>query len=196
MSISDEKSKRFVANSIFPSIFYAALGLVLAQVGTMRMHGTWGLHVFLGAPGFILIGLALFRARLHWPAAMAYVPSHLPRALGWYLLLAAVGASIGVVVSRGSVVLLGVMPALTYLFPWMRIPVCRARFVVSALVMLAGAIAWVVTEGGSDQSLYFMIAAWLLYFPSMIMHFLVLVVLERGYRINTILATEKSSRPA
>jgi hypothetical protein len=191
MSIIDEKTRRYAANSIFPSLFYAALGLVLAQVGAAQMHGSWGLHVFLGVPGLALSGLALFRARLHWSAASAGTPALCTRAFGWYLLLLVGGACTGALVSAGSVLLLGVVAALTYLLPWMKIPVCRSRFVMSSVAILAGAVAWVAIHGGPDQSMYFMMAAWMLYFPPMFMHLLVLVSLDRGYRTDEPRSTGK-----
>jgi len=49
MTIGTEKDKRFLANSIFPSFFYATLALVLGQVGAAQTHGSWSLRVFLGA---------------------------------------------------------------------------------------------------------------------------------------------------
>lgn len=183
MRIIDEKSRRFAANSLFPTFFYAALGLVLAQVGAAQMHGSWRLHVFLGIPGIALLGLALFRARLHWSAASAGMPSLRPRALGWYLLLLATGAFIGVLASAGSVLLLGMVAALTYLLPWTKIPVCRAQFVLSSVTTLAGAVAWIVIYGRPTHSLYFMLVAWVLYVTAMFMHMLVLASLDRGYRI-------------
>lgn len=192
MSIGNEKDKRFLANSIFPSFFYATLALILGQVGAAQMHGSWGLRLFLGAPGLALSGLALFRARLHWSAVNVAKPSSHVRVLGWYLALLAAGVSIGILVVEGSVLLLGTMAALTYLLPWARIPACRERFIVSSLVMVAGAIAWDVTRGRPDQSLYFMIAAWILYIPPMCMHFLVLTSLDRGYRIQESRVTEQS----
>jgi hypothetical protein len=182
MPLIDEKTKRYVANGLFPSLFYAALGLVLAQVGAAQVHGSWGLHIFVGVPGIILLGLTLFRARLHWSAASADMPALRARALGWYLLLLVAGACAGALVSVGSVMLLGVVASLTYLLPWMKIPVCRAQFVMSSVALLAGAVAWVVIHGRPAGSLYFMIAAWMLYFPPMFMHLLVLVSLDRGYR--------------
>jgi hypothetical protein len=191
MRIIDEKTRRFAANSIFPTFFYAALGLVLAQVGASQMHGSWHLHVFLGIPGFALSGLALFRARRHWSAGSAGMPSLRPRALGWYLLLLAAGAFIGVLASAGSVLLLGMVAALTYLLPWMKIPVCRAQFVVSSVAVLAGAVAWIVIYGRPTQPLYLMIAAWMLCMPAMFMHILVLVSLDRGYRIREPHLTDK-----
>ena len=195
MAIGNEKDKRFLANSIFPSFFYAALALVLGQVGAAQIHGAWGLRVFLGALGLTLSGLALFRARLHWPAVDAAMPSSRSRTLGWYLALLAAGVSIGVLVSEGSVLVLGMVAALTYLLPWTRIPVCRDRFVVSSLVMLAGAIAWSVSRGGPDP-LHFMIAAWLLCIAPMCMHFLILVSLDRGYRVQASRATANSGLDA
>jgi hypothetical protein len=84
------------------------------------------------------------------------------------------------------------MATFTYLLPWTRIPVCRARFVVSSLVMLAGTIAWFAIHGRPVQSLYFMIAAWMLYFPSVSMSLLVLVSLDRGYRMRESCSTEIS----
>lgn len=191
MVIIDEKTKRFAANSIFPSFVYGLLGSVLTLVGAAHMHGSWGLYVFLGAPGLVLSGLALFRARVHWPAVSTGTPSLRPGALGGYLLLLAAGASISIVISAGSVTLVGVVAASTYLIPWTKIPVCRARFVVSSLVMLGGAIAWVVIQGRPVQSLYFMVAASMLYFPAMFMHLLVLVSLDRGYRIREPRTAEK-----
>jgi hypothetical protein len=184
MSIIDENTRRFAANSLFPSFFYAALGLVLAQMGAAQLHGSWSLHVFLGAPGFVLSGLAIFRARLHWPAAGARMPALRARAPGWYVLLFVVGACIGALVSAGSATLLGLVAALTYLLPWMKIPVCRAQFGLSSTSIVAGAVTWVVIHGRQDQSLYFMLAAWMLYLPPMFMHLLVLVSLDREYRTH------------
>jgi hypothetical protein len=190
MTIGSEKDKRFLANSIFPSFFYAALSLVLGQVGAAQMHGSWSLRVFLGAPGLVLSGLALFRARLHWPAVDAAKPSPRARALGSYLAPLAAGVSISVLVFEGSALVLGAVAALTYLLPWTRIPVCRDRFVVSSLVMLAGAIAWGVTRGRPDP-LYFMIAAWILCIAPMCMHVLILLSLDRGYRVQESRVTAK-----
>lgn len=187
-----DNEKRFLANSIFPSFFYAALALVLGQVGSAQLHGSWGLRVFLGAPGLALSGLALFRARLHWLTVDPAMSSRRARPLGWYLALFAAGVSIGVSVSEGSVLLFGTVAALMYALPWSRIPVCRNRFVVSSLVMLAGAVAWVVTRGKPDHSLYYMIAAWILCIPPTCMHFLILASLDRGYRIRESSVTTKS----
>ena len=192
MQIGNEKDRRFLANSIFTSFFYAALALVLGQVGAAQMHASWGIRVFLGAPGLALAGLALFRARLHWPAVNAPMPSPNVRALGCYLALLAAGVSIGILVSEGSAFLLGTVAALTYLLPWTRIPVCRERFVVSSLVMLAGAIACGITRGGPHQALNFVIAAWIMYIAPMCMHLLILALLDRGYRIQVSSVTAKS----
>lgn len=191
MPMIDEKTKRYAANGLFPSLFFAALGLVLVQIGAAQVHGSWGLHVFLGVPGFVLSGLALFRARLHWPAAGGAMPALRARALGWYLLLLVAGACFGALVSAGSVILLGVVASLSYLLPWIKIPVCRAQFVVSSVAILAGAVAWVVIYGRPTGSLYLMIAAWMLYFPPMFMHLLVLVSLDRGYRAHERHLTDK-----
>lgn len=192
MRIGNEKNKRFFANSIFPSFFYAALAFVLGQVGAGQMHGSWGLRVFVGVPGLVLSGIALFRARLHWSAVNTTMPSSRARAFGWYLALLAVGVSIGILIFSGSVLVLGVVAAITYLFPWTRIPVCRSQFVVSSLVMLAGAIAWGLIRGSPDQSLYFMIAAWILCIPPVCMQLLIVTSLDYGYRIHESHVTERS----
>jgi hypothetical protein len=114
--------------------------------------------------------------------------------MGWYLLLLVAGACTGALVSVGSVMLLGVVAALTYLLPWMKIPVCRGRFVMSSVAILAGAVAWIVIYGRPAQSLYFMMAAWMLYFLPMFMHLLVLVSLDRGYRTHEHHLTETGAR--
>lgn len=191
MRMINEKSRRFAANSLFPTFFYVALGLVLAQVGAAQVHGSWDLHIFLAIPGITLLGLALYRARLHWSAATAGMPSLRARALGWYLLLFATGACVGVLASAGSVLLLGMVAALTYLLPWTKVPVCRAQFMVSSVFVLAGAVAWIVIYSRPAHSLYFMVAAWMLYVPAMFMHILVLMSLDRGYRICEPRLTDK-----
>lgn len=183
MSSSDEHTKRFAANSLFPSFLYAALGLVLGQAGAGQLHASWGLHVFLGLPGLALSGLALFRARLHWPAA-GETPPLRARVLGWYLLLLAAGACTGVLVSIGSISLLGIAAAITYLVPWTKIPACRAGFFVSSVVTLAAAVACAVIYGKSVYSLHFVAFVWMLYLPPMFMQLLVMTSLDRGYRIH------------
>jgi len=194
MSIIDEQTRRIAANSIFPSFVYAALGLMLGQLGASQINGSWGLHVFLGIPGLGLSGLVLFRARLHWPAGSADITALPARAWGSYLLLLVAGICTGALVVAGSVMLIGVVPALTYFLPWMKIPVCRGRFVMASVAVLAGAVAWVLIHGGSAQPVYFMIAAWMLYLPPMFMHLLVLVSLDRGYRTNEPGSTGKPER--
>lgn len=183
MSLFDEKTKRFAANSIFPSLLISALGFVLSQAAAAQMHGSWRLHVFLGIPGFVLSGLALFRARLHWTVVSTDEKLFRVHAKRWYLFLFAAGACTGAVVSAGSATLVGVVAGLTYFLPWTRIPVCRSRFVVSSAATLAGAVAWLVIHGRPVHPLYFLIAAWTLCFAAVFMHLLVVVSLDREYRI-------------
>ena len=38
MSSSKETSRRIAANSLFPSCFYVALGIVLVEVGATQLH--------------------------------------------------------------------------------------------------------------------------------------------------------------
>lgn len=74
MPMMDEKTKRFAANSMFPSLIFGALGLILAQAGVAQLGGSWPTYVILGIPGLTLSGLALYRARLHWSAGTAGMP--------------------------------------------------------------------------------------------------------------------------
>ena len=66
-------------------------------------------------------------------------------AFPWYLLLFAAGVLVAL--STISAVLLGLVALLTYAVPWAKIPVCRARFIVSSIVMLAGAIGSLAVHG-------------------------------------------------
>lgn len=191
MAIIDEKTRRFAANSMFPSFFYAVLGLVLSQVGAVQLRGSWALHVLLGLPGLVLSGLALFRARLHWAATDADSPSLCAQGLVWYLLLLAAGVCIGILFSAGSALLLGIVAALTYLVPWTKIPVCRTRFGVSSVTLLAGAIACMAIYGRSLPPLHLMVTAWMLFIPPMITQLLVMASLDRGYRIGEPRFTDK-----
>lgn len=190
MSMMDEKTKRFAANTIFPSLIFGALGLILAQVGVAQMGGSWPSHVILGIPGVALSGLALYRARLHWSAGAAGMPGQargrrLPfdiRDLAWYLLL--FGTGIVVAGASGSVVLLGIVASLMYLTPWTRIPICRNRFVTSSIVTLAGAIACLAFYGKSVSPLHYLLAAWMSMVPAMMTSFLVVAWLPYGYRVS------------
>jgi hypothetical protein len=183
MSIRSDKTKRFAAGNIFPLFVCAVLGLALSQVGAVQMQGSWGVHVLLGLPGLVLSALALFRARLHWAAAFD-MPSVQPRTLGSCLLLLATGVCIGALITVGSVTLVGVIAALSYMLPWARILPGRFRFMWSSVVVIAGAITWVVAIPVPGQSMYLMIAGWMLYLPSMFMYIFVLLSLDYGYRIG------------
>jgi hypothetical protein len=119
------------------------------------------------------------------------MPALCARALGWYLLLFVAGACTGALVSAGSAGLLGIVAVLTYFLPWMKIPVCRGQFVMSSVAILTGAVAWTVIHGRPAQSMYFMIAAWMLYFPPLFMYLLVLASLDRGYRTHGPRLTDK-----
>jgi hypothetical protein len=190
MPMMDEKTKRFAANSMFPSLIFGALGLILAQAGVAQLGGSWPTYVILGIPGLTLSGLALYRARLHWSAGMAGMPGGAGgrrppfriRDLGWYLLL--FGTGIVVAGSASSVVLLSIVASLSYLVPWARIPVCRNRFVASSSVTLAGAIVCLVFYGKSVAPLHYLIAAWMFTVASMMMTFLVVASLPYGYRVR------------
>ena len=196
MPLITNKDKRFIANSLFPSFFYSALSLFLGQIGAARMQGSWGLHVFIGAPALGLLGLIMVRARRHWPAINVVTTSPCVRASRWSLVLFAAGVLIGILVLLDSMLLLWVGIMLTYLFPWVILPLCRSRFVISSLVLLAGAVACVVVQGAPDQSLHFMVAAWIMTLPPMLLHLLVLVSLDRGYCIHEPHVNGKSSLAA
>jgi len=162
----------------------AVLASVLGQVGTAQMYASWRVHGVLIAPGLVLSGLSLYRARLHWPVVNIATPARNVRNVGWYILLFAIGTLLGVFISVGSALILGVAAPLLYLCPWMKIPVCRSKFVVSSLMLLDGAIASIVVFGRSIQSLYLMMFAWMLYLPPVFMHILLLLALDRRYRIG------------
>jgi hypothetical protein len=184
MSRGDQETIRFAANSLFPTVFCATVSLVLAQLWAVQIHGSWRLHVFLGTPGLALLGLALFRARLHWSADSTLRRTRRASDFAWYLLLLAIGVFTGTLITAGSMLLLAMVAALTYLIPWVRIPVCRAGFIVSALVTLAGTFGWVAVYDGPVHPLHYVAAAWLLFIPAMCAQSLVLLALDRSYRIG------------
>jgi hypothetical protein len=190
MSMIDDKTKRFAANSIFPSLFLAAFGLVLAQAWVAQMSGSWRLRAILAIPGITLSGLAFYRARLHWSARIAERPERMgdrrlsfnTRDVVGYLSLFGVG--IVIALCAGSVLLLGIVVLLMYLVPWARIPVCRTRFIASSIITLAGAITWLVLYGKPVHPLHYVVAAWLVLIPPMMMLFLAMVSLPYGYRMR------------
>ncbi|MGZ5199309.1 MAG: hypothetical protein ACXWC4_06005 [Telluria sp.] len=183
MFLMDEKTRRFAANGLFPSSVYGGVGLLLAQIWAAQMHGSWQVHVFLAIPGLALTGLAVYRARLHWSAGRAGFPPLTIRSLLWYSLLFGFGVGTGVLVSAGSVLLLGLVAALSYVLPWAKIPVCRDGFVVSSVITLVGALAWIAIYSRPGHPLHYIVAAWMVFIPAMFMQSLVLVSLDPGYRI-------------
>lgn len=80
--------------------------------------------------------------------------------------------------------LLEVVAGLTYLMPWTKIPVCRAHFILSSLVMFLCAIAGIAIGARHAHPVYLIIAGWLFYLPGMLMHIFVIASLDRGYRIH------------
>jgi hypothetical protein len=190
MPIIDEKTRRIAANSIFPSLFLGAFGLVLTQAWAAQMSGSWQLHAILGIPGIALLGLTFYRARLHWAAGIAEMPERtggrrLPvstRDFVWYFLL--FGTGIVIALSAASAFLLGIVASLMYLVPWAKIPVCRTRFIASSIIMLAGAVAWLALYGKPAHPLHYVVAAWMVLIPPMMMQFFVLVSLPEGYRMR------------
>jgi hypothetical protein len=186
----DEKTRRFAANSIFPSFIFAAFGLVLVQVGLAKMSGSWQLHAIAGLPGLTLSGLALYRSRLHWSADIIPMRAGVERKrlssrfrdLAWYLLLFGTGVAAGL--AARSAFLFGIAASLMYLVQWTKISVCRTRFIVSAIITLAGAFAWLALYGKPIYGLYYVVAAWMVLIPSMFMTLLVLVSLPHGYRVG------------
>lgn len=156
---------------------------MLAQMAAAQLHGGWGLRVFLGLPGLVLLALELFRARLHWAATGGGLRSADARAVASYLVLFASGAALGAVIRAGSVLLLGVAAAVTYVVPWTNILPCRARFVAASTAIVVGAVGFVIIHDVPAGPLYLLVAAWTLTLPSITMHLIVLVLLERGYRI-------------
>lgn len=121
---------------------------------------------------------------MHWGGLNTDIPELRANALRPYLLLFAAGACVGLMVSSGSALLLGVGSALTYLVPWTKITLCRARFVLSAAVVLAGAVPWVLMNVRPVPPLHFIAVGWMLYIAPMFMQVLVLASLSRGYRIQ------------
>lgn len=188
--MSDEKTRRFAANSLFVSLFLAVFGLALAQAGVAKMSGSLLAHVLFGLPGIALSGLAFYRARLHWPARIALAPGGSGdgrppsgvRDLACYLLL--FGTGIAVASLAEGVILLGIVAWLMYFVPWVKLPVCRKRFVPSSIVTVAGALAWLALYGKPVPPLDYVVAASIVSMPALTMQLLVLVSLPGGYRVR------------
>lgn len=181
MSIIKERSKRFAANSIFPSFFLGWFGLGLAQAWAAQMGGSWRVHAVLGIPGIVLSAVAFYRARLHGLAGVADLTFGI-RDFAWYALL--FGTGIVIALSTGSALLLGIAAALTYMVPWAKIPVCRTRFIASAITVLAGAMVWLSLYGKPAYPLHYALAAWIVLIPPMMMLLFVIVSLPAGYRMR------------
>jgi hypothetical protein len=181
MPAAGDQMRRFAANSMFPSFFCGQIGLVLTQLAAAQMHGGWALRGFLGLPAFVLLALELFRVRLHWVADLRSAGA---RALAWYLVLLASGVAIGAAIRADSLLLLAVGAAVTYIVPWTKIPLCRARFVAASTAIAAVAVGLAIIHGVPAGPLHLLVAAWTLTLPSVFMHLVVLATLERGYRIG------------
>lgn len=184
MSIIGERTRRFAANSIYPSFFLGLFGLGLSQAWAAQVGGSWRFHAALGIPGLALSGLAFHRARLHWRAGAAGSPG-LAHDFAWCLLLFGIGVLIAL--STGRTLLLGIAAPLMYLVPWIKIPVCRTRFIASSIGMLAGALTWLVLYGKPVYPLHYALAAWIALFSPTMMLLLVMGSLPAGYRVREFL---------
>ena len=188
--MADEKTRRFAASSIFPSLFLSMVGLLVGQAGVARMSGSWVPHALFAVPGMVLAGLALYRARMHWSMGTAMPPgqdkgpdrSFDVRDGAWWVLL--FGTGLVVALSAASVFLVGVVASLLYLVPWTAIPVCRTRFLASSMITLAGALAWLVLHGIPVPAPYYLAVAWMVTMPPTLATCLVLAVLPHDYRVR------------
>lgn len=91
-------------------------------------------HVVAAIPGIFLSGVALYRYRRHWPAGAApngAQPTQARkllwdyRALACYLLLAATGFGIALLIIEGAMFLLALVAVGMVYIPWAKISVCR-----------------------------------------------------------------------
>ncbi|MCS0658330.1 hypothetical protein [Massilia terrae] len=188
----DDKTRRFAASSIFPSLFFAGFGVVLGQRWAMQAGGSWKLHLLLGLPGLVLTGLAMYRASLHWTAGHAANRARIARPR-WqahaldaasYLALLGLGMMTARLGSSGSVLSLGLLAILVYLIPWARVPACRAHFMMSSIVTLAGAAGWLILLGRPVNLLQFVVSAWIFSAPPIMTLLVVLASLDREYRLR------------
>lgn len=53
---------------------------------------------------------------------------------------------------------------------------CRSHFPPSSVAVPAGAAAWLATDAGPAESVYLLMAAWMLYLPPRFVHLLVLLL--------------------
>ncbi|EEF24511.1 conserved hypothetical protein [Ricinus communis] len=181
---SNEKAKRAAASSIFPSLFFAAIGALLAQLWVLQLHGSLSTHLIVAVPGGTLTALALYRARLHWLTGTRGTAAIKARDMVWFVLLAGVGMFGGFVISAGSMLWLALFVGLMYLIPWANIAPCREHSNVSFLTVLLAAVSWLAFHNVPMRPLHYLVVAWMLLVPPTMMLFLVLLTLDRDYRVG------------
>jgi hypothetical protein len=184
MSASDEKTRQAVVSSIFPSLFFSALGFVLAQLWVFRLHGSVSSHLLFAIPGCALMGVAAYRAKLHWIADGGVGSTITAKDIFCLLAFAGAGTAVGYVVAAGSFLGLAMAVGALYWIRWANIDVCRARFLVSSFAIFGGAVTWLGFHNVQVHPLHYLVAAWMLWMPAAIMHFLVMARLDQEDRVG------------
>jgi hypothetical protein len=184
MASGNEKTKRFAANSLFPTLVLAAVALWLAETWAVKMGAGAQVRLLVGIPGLALVAMAFYRSRLHWRPRESRFNLLSVSSLACYLALAGAGGIAGLAVCTGSILALGLLASMAYLIPWAKIPVCRYGFFLSSGITLLGAIGAMTFYGKPMHPLYFIGAGWALLIPTMTMQFLVLAFLDKSYRLD------------
>lgn len=167
MSIHDAKSRAFSTNGLFSAF-------LLGGIGWGLLHA-WGINLKIGIlfqalaamPGLALSGIVIYRYRKHWPVEASECTGQGElswdlRAIAFYLVLIAVGLSIALLISGGSLFLLALAAMGTIFVPWTRIALCRNHFFFSASLVGIGALLGLVLLDSPAHPLYYLMVAWLL----------------------------------
>lgn len=171
MKIHGAKARTFSTSSLFAAFSLGIIGWGLLHAWGIYVKTSILFHALAAMPGLALSGIALFRFRQHWPLDAANPASQqdrrvrLPwhyRAMACYLMLAAIGVGIALLIIDGYMVLLASAAVGMFCVPWAKISVCRDYFFLASGIITASAFSALVLLGRPVHPVYYPVAAWLL----------------------------------
>lgn len=157
------QTRTFATNCLFGAFFLAVFGWGMLQIWALGAGAGMPFHALIAVPGFSLCGVLLYRYSRHWPVGQAACkergeerrPLREFRSAVWYVVLAASGLGVAVVVGSGSLFFPVLAAGGLVIVPWAKIPVCRDHFFISAAIVGTGAIIGLALVGKTVHPLHY-----------------------------------------
>jgi len=168
--MNNRKIDRLTSNLSFNAFFFSILGWGLFEMLLFQQGAGIRPHFMVTLVGGIICAIALWRCRVWWPGFGSSGFRIGPSSHGSgikdafsFLVLAGIGALVGLSAKSGSCFIFMLCLAGLNLFPWSRISFCLRHFFISCAVLTLGAGGILMSGGASLEPFPYLFDAWALW---------------------------------